>query len=214
VGTPPTAAFTPSATDVRVGEDVIFTNASTGTEPLTYEWDFGDGTTSTLENPTHAYAVPGVYTVKLTVTNVYGMDTAEAVITVRPDLSIDVYTDKATYAAGDAMQVGLNLMNPGPAEDVKLLLGLWTPFGYYPIVKTPINLPADFDFSNPDLFTWTVPDLPVGTYAWLGMLIPEGGGDTVSDSAVWTLTGGAPTASGMPEEALKELKGLDLNLGN
>ena len=34
--------------------------------PLSIFWDFGDGTTSNLENPTHTYAVTGIYTVTLT----------------------------------------------------------------------------------------------------------------------------------------------------
>lgn len=34
----------------------------------TWAWDFGDGTTSNLQNPTHAYAAVGNYTVSLTVT--------------------------------------------------------------------------------------------------------------------------------------------------
>ena len=83
VGEPPTAAFTPSATDVKIDEVIAFTNASTGTPPLSYEWDFGDGITSTLESPTHAYAAAGTYTVTLTATNAYGTDTTEAVITVK-----------------------------------------------------------------------------------------------------------------------------------
>jgi len=37
-------------------------------EPLSYLWDFGDGETSTLENPTHIYTQVGDYTVTLTVT--------------------------------------------------------------------------------------------------------------------------------------------------
>jgi len=36
---------------------------------LTYAWDFGDGTTSTVTAPTHTYAKAGTYTVKLTVTD-------------------------------------------------------------------------------------------------------------------------------------------------
>ena len=35
----------------------------------TYLWDFGDGTTSTEEDPVHIYASPGIYTVTLTATN-------------------------------------------------------------------------------------------------------------------------------------------------
>lgn len=44
-----------------------FTDRSIGAE--TWAWDFGDGTTSTDQHPTHNYATTGVYTVTLTVTN-------------------------------------------------------------------------------------------------------------------------------------------------
>ncbi len=42
---------------------------SSGSGPLTYLWNFGDATTSTLANPTHTYATLGTYTVCLTVSN-------------------------------------------------------------------------------------------------------------------------------------------------
>ena len=37
--------------------------------PQSWAWDFGDGNTSALQSPTHTYAAPGLYKVKLTVTN-------------------------------------------------------------------------------------------------------------------------------------------------
>ena len=37
--------------------------------PLTWLWNFGDGNTSTLQNPNHTYATPGNYNISLTVTN-------------------------------------------------------------------------------------------------------------------------------------------------
>tara|TARA_B100000287_G_scaffold108888_1_gene101182 strand:- start:903 stop:1241 length:339 start_codon:yes stop_codon:yes gene_type:complete len=52
---------------------VEFTNTSTG-DNLTYLWDFGDGNTSTQQNPSHEYVVAGNYTVTLTTTNNYGSD--------------------------------------------------------------------------------------------------------------------------------------------
>jgi PKD repeat protein len=38
-------------------------------DPLSYRWDFGDGTSSTEANPTHAYAAAGTYTAKVTVSD-------------------------------------------------------------------------------------------------------------------------------------------------
>jgi PKD domain len=43
--------------------------------PISYLWDFGDGSTSTLEAPTHSYAVKGTYYVCLTASNDLGSDT-------------------------------------------------------------------------------------------------------------------------------------------
>jgi PKD repeat protein len=51
---------------------VTFTNESTGTFPLAFEWDLGDGVTSTLPAPTHTYQSPGLYTVVMTATDLCG----------------------------------------------------------------------------------------------------------------------------------------------
>jgi PKD repeat protein len=40
--------------------------------PFTYHWDFGDGASSTEQNPSHTYAKVGEYTATLTVTNQKG----------------------------------------------------------------------------------------------------------------------------------------------
>jgi len=51
------------------GDTVTFTDATHGgMPPYTYAWNFGDGTTSTEQNPTHVYAAAGSYDVTLTVT--------------------------------------------------------------------------------------------------------------------------------------------------
>src|ERR1700730_9036629 len=64
------AAFSfTSPNSCRPPTTVSFTNQSTGTGILNYQWDFGDGTTSTSSNPLHPYNVVGTYTVKLIVRN-------------------------------------------------------------------------------------------------------------------------------------------------
>lgn len=48
----------------------------------TIEWDFGDGTTTTGENPTHVYADPGTYTVSVTVTAASGATIERRPVTI------------------------------------------------------------------------------------------------------------------------------------
>lgn len=56
-------------------QELSFTSTSEG-EGNTYAWDFGDGHSSTMENPTHQYTQAGMYTVCLTTTNECGSDQA------------------------------------------------------------------------------------------------------------------------------------------
>jgi Zn-dependent metalloprotease/chitodextrinase len=67
----PTAQFT-SVTSTMVGQLVNFTDQSVGGAYWT--WNFGDGTGSSLQNPSHTYTAPGVYTVTLRVTGASGCD--------------------------------------------------------------------------------------------------------------------------------------------
>lgn len=60
---------------------VFFSDSSTN-NPTSWSWDFGDGGTSAGQNPSYTYAVPGTYTVCLTVTNSCGSDSMCQVITV------------------------------------------------------------------------------------------------------------------------------------
>ncbi len=68
------AEFTSDITSACSPALVNFTNSSTG-NPTSFAWDFGDGGTSTLEDPSHSYSVPGVYTVSLTISNGAQSDT-------------------------------------------------------------------------------------------------------------------------------------------
>jgi PKD repeat protein len=74
--TGPVAAFIADQQTGTIPLTVQFTDQSSGTTPLTYAWDFGDGSISTLRNPSHVYTASGIYTVRLTVTNSAGSDTA------------------------------------------------------------------------------------------------------------------------------------------
>jgi PKD repeat protein len=71
----PVAAFSASPTSGKVPLNVKFTDTSTGS-PTKWKWSFGDGTSSTVQNPTHKYSAAGKYTVTLTITNAAGSNTA------------------------------------------------------------------------------------------------------------------------------------------
>lgn len=66
----PTASFTASNTEGCLPVEVQFSNSSQDITPSsTYEWTFGDGSSSNLQNPSHEYTTAGLYTVSLKVTN-------------------------------------------------------------------------------------------------------------------------------------------------
>ena len=81
--TPPTASFTPSCTGLACN----FTSTSTDPDGsvVGWSWTFGDGATSTAQNPSHTYATGGTYTVGLTATdNRGGTGSTSQTITVAP----------------------------------------------------------------------------------------------------------------------------------
>jgi PKD repeat protein len=98
VGLAPVADFDAAYAYNIVPTTVRFTDRSSGSTPLTYLWDFGDGATSTDTSPSHVYTKRGTYTVKLTVKNLYGSSTETKVniisIGVSPvaDFSADTMT--------------------------------------------------------------------------------------------------------------------------
>jgi PKD repeat protein len=75
VTNPPVADFFASNQNGPSPFTVSFADTSRGYTPMTYHWDFGDGSTSERQNPTHIYTADGEYTISLTATNQYGSDT-------------------------------------------------------------------------------------------------------------------------------------------
>ena len=106
---PPVAAFTANVTTGPAPLAVQFTDISTGS-PTSWLWNFGDGATSTAQNPIHTYTAPGTYTVSLTATNAGGSstETRTGYITVTPVApflaSITVAPASATLAVGETRQ--------------------------------------------------------------------------------------------------------------
>jgi gliding motility-associated-like protein len=102
---PPAIDFSASITNhCDVPLNVTFTNHTTGTPPLQYQWDFGDGSTSTQTNPAHTYTSQGVFDVSLTVTDAFGC-TSDTTITGMINIT-DIFASFTT-------STGYNTVCPG-----------------------------------------------------------------------------------------------------
>jgi PKD repeat protein len=79
----PVASFSSNVTSGSVPLSVGFTDSSTNS-PTSWLWDFGDGNTSTNQNPNHTYSTVGTYNVSLNASNALGSNTStsNAYITV------------------------------------------------------------------------------------------------------------------------------------
>ncbi len=98
----PTANFTASSTTVCAGSTVNFTDLSGGS-PTGWSWTFGDGGTSSAQNPSYVYSSPGTYTVTLVASNTQGSSTQTTTITVTAGVS---YSQAVELCPGQSVTVG------------------------------------------------------------------------------------------------------------
>ncbi|MDH6181903.1 cytochrome c [Microbacteriaceae bacterium SG_E_30_P1] len=83
--------------------------------PITYSWDFGDGATSTEENPVHTYTVNGQYTATLTVSD--GERTGQSTVTVTvgnamPEVSVVFPDNGGFFEWGDQVRYEIVVNDP------------------------------------------------------------------------------------------------------
>jgi PKD repeat protein len=120
-----TSNFTSSA----IGLSVQF-NYTSGGNPVSVLWDFGNGDTSTLQNPLYTYSVPGTYTVSLTVLNSNGCPSISSQsLNVTPvGISEQENEFASIYLSGNELQINTNTIS----EKTQLLI-------YDPIGKLLIS---------------------------------------------------------------------------
>jgi len=99
----PDAQFTANTTSGVAALSVDFTSTSTGAID-SYFWEFGDGTTSTEQNPTHSYAAAGTYSVSLSVTGPGGSNSQAKAnfITADAPTPAGPQATPSSLASGDA----------------------------------------------------------------------------------------------------------------
>lgn len=102
---PPSSSFTVDKQIAPVGQAIQFTDQSFGLIDSRL-WDFGDGTTSEAQNPTHVYSSPNSYTVSLSVTNVFGTNTITKTnyVTAVAPANIIIYSNGAWLSHGQYIQ--------------------------------------------------------------------------------------------------------------
>lgn len=116
VNTTPSGSFTSSTQSTTVDTVITFTDTSTET-PTAWDWNFADGATSSLQNPTHSYSATGSFIVGMTPSNACGdgtFATASIEVTAPPFQPDDVAgldfwltaTDQSTVNGGDIIEGG------------------------------------------------------------------------------------------------------------
>lgn len=151
-----------------VGQPMQFSDstASFG-QVVDWNWDFGDGNSSTLQNPSHLYAADGIYNVWLKVTDASGCQDSisHAVTVATPTLSP---TANPTAVC--------------PGYDSQLDAGLNHPFsGQFNFTWTPPATLNDPSISNPTA-------TPAATTMYYVTALDPATGCSVSDSVLLTLT--------------------------
>ncbi len=105
--TPPVAQFSVSGGDCVAPCTVAFTNASTNA--VTFNWNFGDGASSTENSPSHNYTTGGTFPVVLTVTGPSGAtDDTTIVVTIRKGFKkiLDLAPTALTLASSNQLASG------------------------------------------------------------------------------------------------------------
>ena len=103
---PPQASFD---TEIE-GLTAMFTDASTdaNNDITQWSWNFGDGATSSDQNPTHVYAGSGSYNVELTVTDSEGNTSTSMQTVVVSDVDIELTLKRANKSRLGTMRVDLS----------------------------------------------------------------------------------------------------------
>ncbi len=132
---PPIADFIGTPTMGAVPLTVNFTDLSVGAASLI--WDFGDGTTSTAQNPTHTYVNIGAYTVTLTAANICGSDTMVKTDYIKVYCASSGGSQAYEYIAGAAVADLNNSSGPSPYTNFTQLAAHLNRGGTFKVSLTP-----------------------------------------------------------------------------
>lgn len=141
------AQFTPATATICQGGNVTFTQNSLG-DQLTYQWDFGNGNTSTTAGPhTQTYNTAGTFTVSLIVNGFCGADTVTHTVVVNP-MPVALITPDTSSGCED---LTVNFVNGSTAGGTYS----WNFTGATPATSTAFT-PPPVVYTNPGTYSVTL----------------------------------------------------------
>ncbi len=147
----PVASFTFNPNNVCSGSSISFSSTSTGVG-LTYHWDFGDGTTSGQQNPSHVFTSYGCgvqnFTVTLTVTDTFGcVSTVSHTVTIlqQPEV-LFVENNGFTFCHTDTTNISDTAVVYNFSPDAGCITSYTVDWGDG---SPPQNISLPFDATNP-----------------------------------------------------------------
>jgi len=158
-GVPPISLFTINSESLTIGKTISFIDQSTNT-PTTWEWDFGDGTTSTLQNCNHIYSTDGTYNVTLTTSNEFGKNSITKQIVVKGKGTVKGIV---TIISGNCMPSPPIVINPSLPPSYSACQTT--------TIQTKVVITSKAKSYNPDLLILSTYSSDDGTYQ---IELPEG----------------------------------------
>jgi len=117
------------------------------TPGITYRWDFGDGTTSSLQLPNHSYSKEGVYTVKSWVVDKYGCEDSSTIVN-----AVRIVKTVAAFAMSDSFKTCPPLLIQFTNQSINSVDEFWD-FG--DSTATDVHNPSHF-YTYPGVYTITL----------------------------------------------------------
>jgi len=162
-------------------------------EGLSYQWDFGDGESSTEQSPRHVFQQQGFYTVELVVTSAAGLTATSSVVIEATGASEQTIEPPVATVSVSGSQVQLTLAPSGSVQGNRMYLG-----------EGAGSIDYEHPFDLGQAMTLTFYNVPAGRYAAVFRSYLAQSGETW-DSAkkVFTVLSRARTTENLPSGVLE-----------
>ena len=176
----PVAGFTYSADELTV--------TFSSTDADTYSWDFGDGGTSTQENPSHTYSAAGTYSVELSVENDEGSDSeTQSVIVESPAPAAE--SPELSFRDADGAVYAINTVTVTETSGFETTLRTGAGVAWFVDGGTDFVSVGDVSFTQSGGLSGSLDMSTNNSYTYVEDGIPPVGFST-SGGVLWSIAGG------------------------